>query len=78
MKSPTIVQNHANNFKTLQRAFGAGNVALMECTEIATGQKLAVVCAVEYDDNTDEYIFTPFCSMLNGNPFNLLTPPEKD
>ena len=72
-KRKTIVQKHSANFETLQRAFNDGQVALMECEEKATGEKVAVICAYVWDGET--YNFTPFARFFNGNPYELLIPP---
>ena len=72
-KPRTIVTDHKKNFETLKRAFMQGDVALMDCTENATGEHVAVICAVTFDGN--EYQFTPFAKFFNGNPFELLKPP---
>lgn len=73
MKNKTIVTAHKANFETLKKAFSSGNVALMECTEKITGEKVAVICAVVFDG--EEYNFTPFAKFFNGNPYELLIPP---
>lgn len=87
---------HANNFETLRRAFAAGDVALMEVQIVATGERVACICAVEktygepkaITDTTrtgrtrtrvgqelEQCNFVPFALMLNGNPYELLSPP---
>lgn len=72
-KPQTIVTAHKKNFETLSRAFSQGNVALMDCTENATGEHVAAICVVTFDGK--QYQFTPFAKFFNGNPFELLTPP---
>ena len=74
-KNNTIVQDHKQNFETLSQAFADGAVALMECVVKATGEKVATICAVVFDGK--EYTFTPFAIFLNGNPFELLEPPQE-
>lgn len=68
------VKAQSKNFETLRRAFSEGDVALVECLVNATGEKVATVCAVTRD--RDEVVFTPFAVMLNGNPFEMLSPPD--
>jgi hypothetical protein len=41
-----IPKGHKQNFNTLVEAFRAGDVALMECQLTATGEIVAVICAV--------------------------------
>lgn len=72
----TIVTQHKANFDTLSRAFKRGDVAIMDCVENATGEHVAVICAVIFDANTKEYVMTPFARFFNGNPYELLTPPQ--
>ena len=77
MTTKTIVQQHSQNFTTLKRAFAQGNVALMECQEVSTGETVAVICAaVKTPDGGAE--FTPFARFFNGNPYEMLRPPNPD
>lgn len=62
------------NFQTLLRAAGNGDLALMECTEISTGEIRYVICAVGRDG--EDYVFTPFGHLADGNPFETYRPPE--
>ena len=72
----TIVQQHKSNFDTLRQAFENGDVALLECQLKSTGESVAVVTAVNHDG--DDYGFVPFAMMFNGNPYELLNPPDSD
>lgn len=74
-KHRTIVQAHKGNFETLRAAFASGDAALMECTIKATGEKVAVICAVS-GDGRGGFAFTPFAQFYNGNPYEILDPPE--
>ena len=40
-----LLPGHRTNFQTLQDAFAAGDVALMECQLAETGEEVAVICA---------------------------------
>jgi hypothetical protein len=65
------------NFDMLQRAFFAGDAALMECQIVATGKPVAVVCAANrHDDGSVE--FAPFAMLLAGNPYEMLNPPKPE
>lgn len=75
-KAKTVVQQHTQNFDTLKRAFAQGHVALMECKVVATGEVVATITAVTRQGT--EYCFTPFAIMMNGNPYELLAPPDPD
>lgn len=70
------LQKHTKtNFQTLKKAADNGDLALMECTENATGKKVPVLCAVSRGPAGD-FIFTPFAVMIDGNPYEMFTPPE--
>lgn len=69
------IPDHARtNFQSLLRAAMGGDLALMECTEIATGETRYVICAVGRDGG--EFVFTPFGHLADGDPFELYRPPE--
>lgn len=69
------IPDHARaNFQTLRRAAASGDLALMECTEIATRETRHVICAVGRDGA--DFVFTPFGHLADGNPFELYRPPE--
>lgn len=68
------IPDHARtNFNTLLRAAESGDLALMECTEIASGEPRYVICAVGFADG--QYCFTPFGHLAEGNPFEAYVPP---
>jgi hypothetical protein len=73
LSNDKIVLQHKGNFETLRRVFADGNACLMECTVKATNEKMAVICAVSFQEG--KYVFTPFAAFFNGNPFEMLTPP---
>ena len=63
------------NFDTLQRASRCGDVLLMECQHVATGQPVPVLCAVNpATDNTLQLV--PFALLLTGNPYEQVSPPR--
>jgi hypothetical protein len=64
------------NFQTLLRAAADGNLALLECTDAATGAPRYVVCAVGRDG--EEFLFTPFGHLAEGNPYDAYVPPEPE
>ncbi len=72
-----LAPGHKTNFETLQQAFDAGEVALMECQLSATGEAVAVICAANRHRN-GEVEFVPFATMFNGNPYDMLNPPNQD
>ena len=74
MEKQTVVQQHEENFESLRMAFLNGDVALMECTVKATGEKVAVICAMTKEES--EYKFVPFAQFFNGNPYEIVDPPK--
>ncbi len=62
------------NFQTLLRAAADGNLALLECTDAATGAPRYVVCAV--GRNGEDFLFTPFGHLAESNPYEAYQPPE--
>jgi len=67
---------HAENLKTLLRAAHGGNLGLLECQLKATGEKVAVLTAFGRDGT--EIVMTPFAVLFNGNPYEMLNPPDPD
>jgi hypothetical protein len=65
-----------NNFETLRKAFATGDAALMEVQRVSDGKVVAVITAVSWDGK--KYSFTPFATMVEGNPFELFRPPAVD
>lgn len=71
------IPDHARaNFQTLLRAAADGNLALLECTDAATRAPRYVVCAVGRDG--EEFLFTPFGHLAEGNPYDAYLPPEPE
>ncbi|PTW63167.1 hypothetical protein C8N35_1011218 [Breoghania corrubedonensis] len=69
------IPDHARaNFQTLLRAAADGNLALLECTDAETGAVRYVICAVGRDG--DEFLFTPYGHLADGNPYEAYRPPE--
>lgn len=72
-----LAVGHRKNFETLQQAFLAGDVALLECRLSATGEEVPVLCAANRaPDGSVE--FAPFAMLFNGNPYEILNPPNGD
>ena len=69
------IPDHAKaNFATLLRAAEDGNLALMECADVATGAPRYVICAVGRDGGN--YVFTPFGHLAPCDPYEAYQPPE--
>ena len=65
------------NFETLMNVAKAGDLALMECTEVASGETRYVLCAVGRgtDEDGGDYVMTPFGHLAPGNPYDAYIPP---
>ena len=72
-----FLDGYKANFDTLSRAFAHGDAALLECKDRATGKLVAVVCAVQRDEN-GIVTLVPFAKMIDGNPYEQLDPPDAD
>jgi len=73
----SLAPGHRDNFETLQRAFNQGDVALVECQLVKTGESVPVICAANHhDDGMIEFV--PLAIMFNGNPYELLRPPKPE
>ena len=72
-----LATGHKANFETLQQAFDNGDLALIECQLAATGEPVAVLCAANRQPD-GEVEFAPFAMLFNGNPYELLNPPNSE
>lgn len=72
-----LATGHRKNFETLQEAFNAGDVALMECQLATTGEPVAVICAANRLPD-GEIEFAPFAMLFNDNPHRTFNPPNPD
>ena len=63
------------NFDTLQRASRRGDVLLMECQLVTTGQLVPVLCAVNSDADRNLQL-VPFAMLFTGNPYEQVSPPR--
>ena len=71
---PTIVQRQAANYEQLKDAFRNGRTALLEATEVATGKKVALLCALNRQGQDIEFI--PFAKFIDGDPYEQFLPPD--
>lgn len=65
----------SKNFDTLLHASSKGRLALMECTDVITGEPRYVICAIGREGT--DYVFTPFGHLVDGNPYDTYLPPAK-
>jgi Family of unknown function (DUF6117) len=77
-KSKKIPEKFLNgfkpNFKTLRKACKNNNLALVECLDLKTKQKVAMVCAVHWDGK--QFNLVPLATMNEGNPYERFSPPN--
>ena len=71
-----LTKSQKANFKTILRAFANGQVALMECTMKATGEQVAVICAVSRV--REEFAVVPLAQLFNDSPYDVLESPQQD
>lgn len=72
----SLLPGHKQNFETLRQAILAGDAALMECQLAASGETVAVICAVNRhaDNPREEFEFVPVAMMFNDDPYQLVNP----
>lgn len=68
-----IPEPYRRNFQTLLNAAADGNLALMECSDVASGVPRYVIVAVGRADG--DYVMTPFGHLHDGNPYEDYIPP---
>lgn len=65
----------SHNFQTLMDAArDHRRLALVECTDKATGKPVMAICVVNYDD-FDNVDLIPIAKMFDTDPFEELNPP---
>jgi len=74
VKRSTFLDGYKANFETFKRAFDAGHVALVECKDSRTGEKVAALCAISRDDQGMIDI-VPFARLHSIEDLNTLQPP---
>jgi hypothetical protein len=74
---PKLEIGYRRNFATLERASAAGDLALIDCQDKATGQPVRVIAAMQREADGDITI-VPLARMFDGNPYDELNPPNPD
>ena len=62
-----LLEGEKANFGTLKRAVLRGHLALVEGKVKATGERVAILCAVSWSDETQEHSVTPFGHLCPGD-----------
>lgn len=65
------------NFQTLLDAAKNDRLALVECTHAETGEPVAVLAAINFNegDPEGEYQIVPLAKQFGGDPYEELNPP---
>lgn len=72
-----MIPNHIKiNFQTMLNAADNGELKLLECTDSTTNEPRYVITAISWDNDTQEYVMTPFGHISTGNPYEEYNPPE--
>jgi Family of unknown function (DUF6117) len=72
------------NFRTLEKAFENGSIALLECRNRNSGEPAYAICAINLRrraDSEPEIEMVPFGLMFKDDPYEMLVPasdPEFD
>lgn len=71
-----IPKHHQQWFNVLKQAALGGGLALMSCTDKATGKDRTVICVVNNENG--EFAFTPLAEMAETeSPFDQWDPPPE-
>jgi hypothetical protein len=71
-------QAHAKNLDTIIRAAIGNRLALVEVRVRETGETRTALVAMSGSEDNDEIEMVPFALMVDGNPYELLDPPDPD
>lgn len=72
----SISKSDKANFATLQRAWEAGRVAIVESRDLATGEYRCLICAM--GSKGEDILPTPLAVMVWNNPFEAFADPTAD
>ena len=72
---PRLRKGDRHNFETLLRATEDGAVAVVSAIRKADRRPVALVCAMQENDDDDTITPIPFAVMVEGNPFELFDDP---
>lgn len=70
-----IQPGHVSTLNTIKRAAAAGDLALAECSDAESGEKVITLCAIHVDQH-GQYTVTPLAKLFDGNPYDELKPPS--
>lgn len=73
--TPKLAEWQRENFNTLSRAAKNGGLALMSAKIKATGEIVAIICAVNWDGDFAELV--PIAHLPNENPYEFYEPVQE-
>ena len=73
-----IPDSHKVDFETLKKAFANDDVALLSCTDKATGEQMSALCALNFSAEKKEVEFVPFAFMPLTPLYDRLIPATPD
>lgn len=75
-KKNTFLDKFDKQFGLLQKAGRNDDLALLECTDAVTKEKIAGVVLVHYISETEGFSVVPLAKLFNGNPITELILPD--
>ncbi len=69
-----LKKGDVKNFRTLLKAVKSGHLCLMQSSDVATGEYRALLAACVQDE-TGEFVVTPFGHLCTGNPYEQYSDP---
>jgi hypothetical protein len=75
-RPPALLPGYKENFNTLQRAAGQGDLALVSAIRKADQKPVALVCAMQRNEG-GTITPVPFAVMVEGDPFQLFEDPTQ-
>lgn len=72
---PALSPGYKANFATLQRAQDNKDLALVSAIRRADDKPVALVCAMQYEQETKSFRPVPLAVMVEGNPYKLFYDP---
>lgn len=74
-----IPDHHRQWFNQLKKAGLRGDLALMSCLDVDTGEPRSVICLVGWHEGDQEYLFTPVGHLCTkDNPYEAYGPPSQE
>ena len=75
---PALLPGYVANFEVLKVAADNGDLALVSAIRKSDQQPVALICAMNRDPETGDYMPAPLAVMVEGNPYELFEDPMAD